>query len=180
MNCHLFLHQPLRDFRDDDAEAPNVDVSDVVLTHYRLTKSLEQHEMQLVSDGAAGLVGLTEAGMKRSQETQRAGFADVIEKVNKYLGDLAVDDQYKVDGINQLISEMANEEALALQAKHNSPTEFRYSPTVIRMAEDAVWRHEEASTELVDYFRKMDSRRLVDMLMDFGLHDTLRERGNVG
>lgn len=174
------LARKLRDFREDDAEAPNVDVSDVVLTHYRLTKSLDQHEMQLVPDGAAGLVGMTEAGMKRSQEAQRAGFADVIEKVNKYLGDLAVDDQYKIDGIGQLIGEMASQETLALQARHNSATEFRYSPTVIRMAEDAVWRQEEASAELVDYFRKMDSRRLVDMLMDFGLYDALRERGSAG
>ncbi|ROZ64288.1 type I restriction endonuclease subunit R [Kocuria soli] len=174
------LARKLRDFRDDDAEAPDVDVSDVVLTHYRLTKSLEQHEMQLVSDGAAGLVGMTEAGMKRSQEAQRAGVADVIEKVNKYLGDLDVDDQYKINGIDQLIGEMASEERLTTQARHNSSAEFRYSPTVIRLAEDAIWRQEEASTEVVKYLRDMDSRTLVDMLMDFGLYDTLRERGSAG
>lgn len=41
-------------------------------------------------------------------------------------------------------------------------------------------RQEAASAELVKYFPRMDSRRLVGILMDFGLYDTLRERGSVG
>jgi type I restriction enzyme R subunit len=152
-----------------------VDVSDVVLTHYKLEK-LKQEDIALASGEAEGLRGVTEAGMAALREKERASTAELIEKVNKYLGDLAVDDAHKVGAVEGLLIEAVQDAGLAEQARNNTKVDFVNSPALQVVLEDAVWSHETASAEVLAAIRKLDGRQLVQLAMDFGLYERLRDR----
>ena len=152
-----------------------VDVSDVVLTHYKLEK-LKQGDIALASGEAAGLRGVTEAGMSALPEKERASTAELIEKVNKYLGDLDARDEHKVGAIEGLLVEAVANAGLAEQARNNTKVDFSNSPALRVVLEDAIWSHESASAEVLGAIRKLEPRQLVQLALDFGLYERLRDR----
>ncbi|MEU1970937.1 type I restriction endonuclease [Microbacterium sp. NPDC019599] len=152
-----------------------VDVSDVVLTHYKLEK-LKQEGIALASGEAEGLQGVTEAGMAALREKERASTAELIEKVNKYLGDLAAKDEHKVGAIEGLLVEAIADAGLAEQARNNTKVDFSNSPALQVVLEDAVWSHETASAEVLAAIRALPAGHLVQLALDFGLYERLRER----
>lgn len=159
----------------DAAGGEVVDVSDVVLTHYKLEK-LKQEDIALASGEAEGLRGVTEAGMAALRDKERASTAELIEKVNKYLGDLAVADQYKVGAIEGMLAEAAVDAGLAEQARNNTKVDFSHSPSLQVVLEDAIWSHEMASAEVRSAIRALPPEKLVQLALDFGLYERLRER----
>lgn len=152
-----------------------VDVSDVVLTHYKLEK-LKQEDIALTAGDADGLRGVTEAGMAALREKERASTAELIEKVNKYLGDLDARDEHKVGAIEGLLVEAIADAGLAEQARNNAKVDFINSPALQVVLEDAIWSHESASAEVLGAIRKLEPRQLVQLAIDFGLYERLRER----
>lgn len=152
-----------------------VDVSDVVLTHYKL-EMLKQEDIALASGEADGLRGVTEAGMAKLREKERATTFELIEKVNKYLGDLAAKDEHKVGAIEGLLIEAVEDAGLAEQARNNTKVDFSNSPALQVVLEDALWSHETASAEVLAAIRKLEPRQLVELVLDFGLYERLRER----
>lgn len=169
------LGRRLRAAVDDGVSGEIVDVSDVVLTHYKLEK-LKQEDLALASGEAEGLRGLTEAGMAKLREKERASTAELIEKVNKYLGDLDAKDEHKVGAIEGVLLEAAADAGLAEQAKNNTKVDFSNSPALQVVLEDAIWSHETASAEVLAAIRKLEPRQLVQLALDFGLYERLRER----
>lgn len=152
-----------------------VDVSDVVLTHYKL-EMLKQEDIALASGESDGLRGVTEAGMAKLREKERATTFELIEKVNKYLGDLAAKDEHKVGAIEGLLIEAVENAGLAEQARNNTKVDFSNSPALQVVLEDALWSQETASAEVLAAIRKLEPRHLVELALDFGLYERLRNR----
>ncbi|WP_454131776.1 type I restriction endonuclease subunit R [Microbacterium lacticum] len=169
------LGRRLRALTDDGAAADAVDVSDIVLTHYKLEK-LKAEDLALESGEADGLKGLTEAGLAQIRERERASASELIEKVNKYLGDLDAKDEYKVGLIETLLAEAAEDAGLSEQARNNSKIDFINSPALRIVLEDALWKHESASAEVLAAARKLDGGQLVQLMIDCGLFERLRDR----
>lgn len=160
---------------DDGGSGEVVDVSDVVLTHYKLEK-LKQEDIALTSGDAEGLRGITEAGMAALRERERASTSELIEKVNKFLGDLDAKDEYKVGLIETLLAEAAEDAGLAEQAKNNTVIDFANSPALRIVLSDALWQHENASAEVLAAARRMSEADLVQMMIECGLYERLRAR----
>ena len=169
------LGRRLRALTDDGAAADAVDVSDIVLTHYKLEK-LKAEDLALESGEADGLKGLTEAGLAQIRERERASASELIEKVNKYLGDLDAKDEYKVGLIETVLAEAAEDAGLSEQARNNSKIDFINSPALRIVLEDALWKHESASAEVLAAARKLDGGQLVQLMIDCGLFERLRDR----
>ncbi len=160
---------------DDGGSSEVVDVSDVVLTHYKLEK-LKQEDIALTAGDAEGLRGITEAGMAALREKERASTSELIEKVNRYLGDLDAKDEYKVGLIETLLAEAAEDAGLAEQAKNNTVVDFANSPALRIVLSDALWQHENASAEVLAAARRMSEADLVQMMIECGLYERLRAR----
>ncbi|MFD5213923.1 type I restriction endonuclease subunit R [Microbacterium sp. NPDC058345] len=169
------LARRLRAVVDAGGAGEVVDVSDVVLTHYKLEK-LKQEDIALAPDSALGLRGVTEAGMAALREKERASTTELIEKVNKYLGDLAAKDEHKVGAIEGVLAEAIEDAGLAEQARNNTKVDFSNSPALQVVLEDAIWTHEAASAEVLTAIRKLEPRHLVQLALDFGLYERLRDR----
>src|SRR5699024_6536880 len=124
------LSRLLKDFTTEETDPAAVDISDVVLTHYKLEK-LREEDLSLASEETRGLQGLTEAGMSRVAEKERAAMLEVIEKVNKYLGDLEASDEYKLGSLELLTNQIASDTTLQQQYKNNSAIDFVNSPALV-------------------------------------------------
>lgn len=169
------LARRLRAVADARGASEVVDISDVVLTHYKLEK-LKQEDIALASDSAEGLRGVTEAGMAALREKERASTAELIQMVNKYLGDLAAKDEHKVSAIEGVLTEAIEDAGLTEQARNNTKVDFSNSPALQVVLEDAIWTHETASAEVLAAIRKLEPQQLVQLALDFGLYERLRDR----
>ncbi|MEO9248025.1 type I restriction endonuclease [Citricoccus nitrophenolicus] len=156
-----------------------VTADDVVLTHYRLEK-LKDEDLQLADGEGRGLDGMTEAGMTRQLEKDRAVKSELIAKVNEYFGDLEASPEFLVDAGNHLVENMLRDDTLRTQARNNSAVDFRHSPTLVQVAEDAIWQHESSTDEVLKAFRGLPGPKLVDFLMALGLHERLNQERSVG
>src|SRR5699024_6781790 len=151
-----------------------VDISDVVLTHYKLEK-LREEDLSLASEETRGLQGLTEAGMSRVAEKERAAMLEVIEKVNKYLGDLEASDEYKLWSLELLTYQIASATTLQQQYKNNSAIDFVNSPALVEISEDALWSHETQTDEIIKRLRELPDKDRIQLLVDTGLLDALEQ-----
>ena len=80
--------------------------------------------------------------MNRAAEKERAAMTEVIEKVNKYLGDLEASDEYKVGSLKLLTDHIAADPTLQQQYRSNTAIDFLHSPALVEVSEDALWSHE--------------------------------------
>lgn len=168
------LGRVIRDFTAGDSEPDELDVDDIVLTHYKLEK-IRQEDLKLTSGEADGLNGLTEAGMAKARERERAPKSEIIEKVNHYLGDLDVDDRYKVDAIENLLAEIEGDDTLKAVARSNGRIDFAHSPGLQTVTEDAIWQTEEGASNVIKGLREMPWIQLRSLLMEVGLYERMRE-----
>lgn len=164
----------LKDFTTEETDPAAVDISDVVLTHYKLEK-LREEDLSLASEETNGLQGLTEAGMSRAAEKERAAMLEVIEKVNKYLGDLEASDEYKLGSLELLTHQIASDSTLQQQYKNNSAIDFVNSPALVEISEDALWSHETQTDEIIKRLRELPDRDRIQLLVDTGLLDALEK-----
>lgn len=160
----------------DTGERETVTAEDVVLTHYRLEKQRGE-DLELQDGEGRGLQGMTEAGMARQQERERAAKAELVEKVNKYLGDLDASDEHKLSAAELLVSEVAGNEELRQQARNNTKADFAFSPRLPVVLEDSVWSQNRQSEAIAKRFQELSSAQLVDLAMAFNLWERLREAG---
>ena len=114
--------------------------------------------------------------MAALREKERASTSELIEKVNRYLGDLDAKDEYKVGLIETLLAEAAEDAGLAEQAKNNTVVDFANSPALRIVLSDALWQHENASAEVLAAARRMSEADLVQMMIECGLYERLRAR----
>ena len=160
-----------------ETETPEtVTAEDVVLTHYHLEKQREQN-LELQGGEAGGLRGLTEAGMSRQAERERAAKAELVEKVNKYLGGLDVSDEYLVSRVDAWLAQVSEDESLKQQARSNSRVDFGHSPALVLALEDSVWMDANRSQEFEKVLRKLSREELVGLALDAGLYERLRTAG---
>ncbi|MGU3435316.1 type I restriction endonuclease subunit R [Actinomycetes bacterium M1A6_2h] len=157
-----------------DTEIPEtVTAEDVVLTHYHLEKQREE-DLKLQEDQAEGLRGLTEVGMSKQAERERAAKAELVEKVNKYLGGLDASDEYKVTSVDLWLTPAQENENLRQQARNNTPADFARSPELRVVLEDSVWRHNDLSEKFAKLLQDMPTEELVSLAMAAGFYERLR------
>ncbi|WP_238694067.1 MULTISPECIES: DEAD/DEAH box helicase family protein [unclassified Kocuria] len=157
-----------------ETETPEtVTAEDVVLTHYHLEKQREQ-DLALHEGEPEGLRGLTEVGMSKQAERERAAKTELVEKVNKYLGGLDASDDYKVDAVNLWLTTAQDNENLRQQARNNTPVDFARSPELRVVLEDSVWSHNDLSEKFAKVLQDMPAHELVSLAMAAGFYDRLR------
>ena len=148
---------------DFGREREAVDLSQVVLTHHTV-KSLGKASLSLDDGDALKLKPLTETGSGAVQEKQRALLREIIARVNDLFdGELSDDDGLAY--VNGFIrGKMLASEELALQAQHNSPTQFASSPTLRNRLLDAIM-DSEASFDLMSR-QALASEKVREGLLD--------------
>jgi type I restriction enzyme R subunit len=161
-------------------EREGVDVSQIVLTHHRLS-SKGKTPLVLGGEGEK-LQPITETGSGSVQERERARLAEIIERVNDlFQGDVTNDDQLIY--VNDVIKgKLLESEKLVQQATNNTKQQFANSPELARAIHDAIVDAFDAHSTMSK--QALDSARVREGLKDVllgpaQLYDALRKRGGV-
>jgi len=165
---------PLLDF---GREREGVDLSKVVLTHYKL-KNQGSQSIKLSSDESPGLPPTSEAGSGGLQEKEKALLSEIIQIINElFEGDVSEGD--KLSYVTALKGKLLESPILIKQAENNSKEQFLNSPDLLSEFMNAVLNSNRSFSDL--YRQTINSDRvkkgLLEALLGPGmLYEALKER----
>ncbi|NRP86927.1 Type I restriction enzyme R protein [Ensifer adhaerens] len=160
-------------------ERDNVDVSQIKLTHHKLSTK-GQRDLVLTGEDTP-LQPYTAPGSGSVQDKEKALLAEIVARVNDlFQGDLTDDDQL-IYVNNVLKGKLLESAMLAQQAAHNSKEQFANSPDLSKAILDAIMdafdAHSSMSKQALDSQRVRDG--IKDILLGPGqLWEGLREKAN--
>ena len=125
-------------------EREGVDLSEVKLTHHRLTN---RGKGDLPLSGGGKLDPMKEIGGGELREKQKARLSEIIEQLNTLFGsDTTEGDQLSY--ANTLVEKTLESEVLQKQAANNSKEQFASSPDLTKAIENAIIESMDAQQEL--------------------------------
>jgi type I restriction enzyme R subunit len=157
-------------------EREGIDLSDVVLTHYKL-KGGDTRKLSVT--GRKALEPLREAGGE-VQDKQKALLAEILQKVNDLFEGELTDDDKLVYVYDVIRTKMLESEILVQQAAANTKEQFANSPDFLPVMTDAIMDSFAAHTTMSRQALESQSVRegLKDILLGPAqLYEALRERG---
>ncbi|RII41589.1 hypothetical protein DWB68_11605 [Galactobacter valiniphilus] len=100
----------------------------------------------------------------------------MIEKVNKYFGDLDPDDVANAaERFEHILEAVSKDPALQQQAANNPAEDLVHSPGVIRAIEDAQWQVDETEKRITDFIQQQDPMVILEFLLkEMDLYGRLR------
>jgi len=116
------LHPLLGVDRLDDED---IDVSDLELTHYRLTKRAEQQLRLGVAEGDTTLKPLTDVGSGKPHDPEKKRLSEIIDRLNDLFGG-EVQDQDKLHWINGLTDRVERNEEVLAQVRTHTPEQVMH------------------------------------------------------
>lgn len=160
----------------DKAKGHQLDLSDVVLTHYAL-KKIEDADLKLVDGQGQGLKGITGSGSGVAREKKSDTWAALIEKINKLFEGIGISDEDQINAISSIMVHAEGNEQLQREAQANGPIDFASSPSLPDVIEEAVYVAGEGHQKAINALLEMaDAGKLVEVLLLGGLQQRLREK----
>jgi type I restriction enzyme R subunit len=144
------LHPLLRTDRLLEEEA--IDVSELELTHYRLTKREEKRLRLEEAEGDYGLTPVSEVGSGKPHDPEKQRLADIIARLNDLYG-AEVSDDDKLHFANGIADRIERDEAVMAQVRNHSADQVMHGLFPKRVTDavlDAMSDHEKLSMPLLE------------------------------
>jgi type I restriction enzyme, R subunit len=163
-----------------ERERDEIDVSQIKLTHHKLSTK-GQRNIALSAGEGAPLMPLTDAGSGSVQDKQRAMLAEIVEKLNDLFHGVDDDDVVRYV-MGDVRGQMLKSETLVQQAEHNTKEQFANSPDILSKIMDAIMDSSETHAALTK--QALESQRIRDGIKEIllgpgQLWELLRERADV-
>ncbi|MCA8985758.1 MAG: DEAD/DEAH box helicase family protein [Planctomycetaceae bacterium] len=158
-------------------ERSGVDLSEVVLTHHKLSHR-GQRALPLSDQETPQLAPLTEAGSGAVQEREKALLAEIITRLNDLYGTDTTDGD-QLSHATTLHEKVLESSILQQQAANNSKEQFAGSPDLTNEILNAIMEAMDVQADLS--VRALNSEQIRDglksiMLNQLGLYEKLRSR----
>ena len=160
-------------------EREGVDLSDVVLTHHKLSNRGEKN-LGLSDKDAPKLDPMHEIGSGQVHEKEKAQLAEIIDQLNTLFGGDTTDGD-QLSYANALVEKTLESKVLQQQAASNSKEQFANSPDLTGEILNAVMESMEAQTELSTQAINSEVIReglKVILLNQLGLYEQLKQRAS--
>ena len=144
------LHPLLR--TDRLLEEESIDVSELELTHYRLTKREEKRLRLEEAEGDYGLTPVSEVGSGKPHDPEKQRLAEIIDRLNDLYG-AEVSDDDKLHFANGIADRIERDEAVMAQVRNHSEGQVMHGLFPKRVTEavlDAMSDHEKLSMPLLE------------------------------
>lgn len=153
--------------RVDRLEEDDVDVGELQLTHYRLTKRAE-HELRLSQEsGEHGLEPATDVGSGKAHDPEKKRLSEIIEALNDLFG-AEVSDDNKLHFANGVANRLSKDEEVMAQVNNHAPDQVMHGlfpKRVVDAVLDAMTDNEKLSLEVLDNEIKSRNFALVILKM---------------
>lgn len=161
------------------ATGNNLDLSDVVLTHYALKKQ-EAQDLKLVDGEGKGLKGLTAVGSAVVREKTAGTFGELIEQINKLFEGTGISDEDQLNVFESVLRHAESHQQLQREAVANGPLDFSSSPTLAETVEEIIYTAGEGHQKATNVLLELGGpEKIVEVLLAAGLQDRLRERAQL-
>ncbi|WP_431025626.1 type I restriction endonuclease subunit R [Halomonas sp. H5] len=144
------LHPLLRTDRLLEEEA--IDVSELELTHYRLTKREEKRLRLEEAEGDYGLTPVSEVGSGKPHDPEKQRLAEIIDRLNDLYG-AEVSDDDKLHFANGIADRIERDEAVMAQVRNHSEDQVMHGLFPKKVTDavlDALSDHEKLSMPLLE------------------------------
>jgi len=159
--------------RVDRLEEDDVDIGELQLTHYRLTKGTE-HQLRLKDeDGEYGLDPATAVGSGKAYDPEKKRLSEIIDALNDIFG-AEVSDEDQLQFLHGIANRISRQEDVMAQVNNHSVEQVMHGlfpKRVVDTVLDAMTDHEKLSLEVLDNETKSRAFALVilNMLTETGL-----------
>ena len=144
------LHPLLR--TDRLLEEESIDVSELELTHYRLTKREEKRLRLEEAEGDYGLTPVSEVGSGKPHDPEKQRLAEIIDRLNDLYG-AEVSDDDKLHFANGIADRIERDEAVMAQVRNHSEDQVMHGLFPKKVTDavlDALSDHEKLSMPLLE------------------------------
>lgn len=138
--------------RVDRLDEEDVDVGELQLTHYRLTKRQEQQLKLADTEGEYGLKPATEVGSGKPHDPEKKRLSEIIEALNDLFG-AEVTDENQLHFANGIATRLSLDEEVMAQVNSHTPDQVMHGVFPKRVVDavlDAMTDHEKLSLEVLD------------------------------
>lgn len=138
--------------RRDRLEQEDIDVSELSLTHYRLTKRQEQQLRLAENQGEHLLEPGNAIGTGKAHDPEKKRLSEIIQALNDLFG-AEVSDEDQVQFLNTIAQRISRQDDVMAQVNNHTPEQVMHGlfpQRVIDTVLDAMTDHEKLSLEVLD------------------------------
>ena len=170
----IFYRLLIRVIRADNQNRDRIDLSEVVMTHYKLQKQ-QKADLRL-SEGETELLDpVREAGSGTAHDPQKVRWAEIIEQVNGFFEGSGLSDADQLSVAETVLNKALENDVLRGQAEANLKTDFYSSPKIIRTVEDTIIEAGEQHAKGIGWLLSSDKLpEFIDVLRTMGMYEKFR------
>jgi type I restriction enzyme, R subunit len=138
--------------RSDRLDEKNIDISELALTHYRLTKRAEQPLRLAENTGDYALKPGSAIGTGKAHDPEKKRLSEIIQALNDLFG-AEVSDDDQVQFLNTIAQRISRQDDVMAQVNSHTPDQVMHGllpKRVIDTVIDAMTDHEKLSLEVLD------------------------------
>ncbi|MET4144428.1 type I restriction endonuclease [Arthrobacter sp. UYCo732] len=171
----IFYKLLARVISSENQDRETVDLSEVVMTHYKLKKQ-EQADLKLSSEESFLLDPMTAAGSGAAHEAAKAKWAEIIEQMNTFFEGSGLSDADQLSVAESVMNKAIENATLRGQAAANGKADFYSSPKILTTVEDSVIEAGEQHAKGIGWVLSSDKvGEMVELLKKMGLFEKLRD-----
>lgn len=171
----IFYKMLARLISSENQDREIVDLSEVVMTHYKLAKQ-EQADLKLSAEESVPLDPMTAAGSGTAHEVQKARWAEIIEKMNTFFEGSGLSEADQISVAESVLNKALENGTLRGQAAANGKADFYSSPKILTTVEDSVIEAGEQHAKGIGWVLSSDKvGEMVELLKKMGLFEKLRD-----
>jgi len=171
----IFYKLLARVISSENQDRTTVDLSEVVMTHYKLRKQ-EQADLKLSGDESVALDPMTAAGSGAAHEAKKARWAEIIEQMNTFFEGSGLSDADQLSVAESVLNKALENQTLRGQAQANGKVDFYSSPKILTTVEDSVIEAGEQHAKGIGWVLSSDKvGEMVELLKRMGLFEKLRD-----
>lgn len=148
----VFAKHLLPLLRQEALEDDDIDISELALSHYRITKRKE-HELRLAQDDAEyGLDPITELGSGKAHDPEKKRLSEIIEALNDIFG-AEVSDEDQLHFANGIAERVRRDDAVMAQVNKHSSDQVMHGLFPKRLTDlvlDSMADHEKLSMGILE------------------------------
>jgi type I restriction enzyme R subunit len=157
-----------------DEPGDEINLSDLVLAKYKLTKSSEG-SLGLTPGRPGQLSGVTAVGSGQIKATRYGLLEEVLKHINELFAGSDLEEVDRVNAFRSISHYATNSQCLQAEAMANSESDFAHSPSIIQELEDIPYRAELGHQAAIRYLVNSGQyRQLAEALLAQGLYEELR------
>jgi type I restriction enzyme R subunit len=168
--------------RQESLDDEDIDISEVELTHYRLTKRKE-HELRLAEeDDPDGLDPITGVGTGKPHDPEKKRLSEIIEALNDLFG-AEVSDEDQLHFANGIADRVRRDETVMAQIDSHSTEQVMHGLFPKRLTDlvlDSMTDHEKLSMEILENDQSQRRFALLILRLLSGAEPKLRSTLNEG